>query len=110
MVTASGELDLTVTDQLTALLAEELRRQPPALICDTSAVGFCAARVLTILINTVADATVARVTFAVAGRSRALLRPIAALDLEQVLSVHRNVTDALNWVALAAHPNSPDTR
>lgn len=110
VVTASGELDLTVTAQLAALLAEELRRQPPALICDTSAVEFCAARVLTILIDTVADATVARVPFAVAGRSRALLRPIAALELDRVLPVHRNVADALSWVALAAHPAGPDTR
>ncbi len=110
LVTASGELDLTVTAQLAALLAEELHRQPPALICDTSAVEFCAARVLTVLIDAVADATVARVPFAVAGRSRALRRPIAALDLEQVLPVHRNVADALSWVTLAAHPASPDTR
>jgi anti-anti-sigma factor len=110
VVIASGELDLTVTAQLATLLAEELRRQPPALICDTSAVEFCAARVLTVLIDTLADATVARVPFAVAGRSRALLRPITALDLEQVLPVHRNVADALSWVALAAHPAGPDTR
>ncbi|WP_146060381.1 STAS domain-containing protein [Amycolatopsis sp. CA-128772] len=110
VVNASGELDLAVAAQLAALLAEELCRLPPALICDTSAVEFCAARILTVLIDAVADATVARVPFAVAGRSRGLLRPIAALELEQVLPVHRNVADALSWIALAAHPASPDTR
>ncbi|WP_410596107.1 STAS domain-containing protein [Amycolatopsis sp. lyj-23] len=110
VVTVLGELDLTVTVQLADLLAEELRRQPPALICDASAVEFCAARVLTILLDTVADASVARVPFAAAGRPRALLRPIAALGLEDVLPVHRSVADALSWVALSARSVSPDTR
>ncbi|WP_146060342.1 STAS domain-containing protein [Amycolatopsis sp. CA-128772] len=109
VVTASGELDLTVTGQFAALLAEEVHRRPLALICDTSAIEFCAARVLTILIDTVADAAVARVPFAVAGRSRALLRPITALDLEHVLPVHCSVADALSWAALSAGPSSLDT-
>ncbi len=101
VVTAVGDLDLTVTDQLAALFAEEMRRHPPALVCDASAVEFCAARVLTILIDTVADAAVVRVPFAVAGRRRALLRPIFALGLEQVLPVHRTVREALNSLALS---------
>jgi hypothetical protein len=42
VVTAAGELDLAVTAQL----ADGLRRHPPALICDMSAIRFCAARVI----------------------------------------------------------------
>ncbi|MFJ7213571.1 STAS domain-containing protein [Amycolatopsis sp. NPDC098790] len=109
VVTAVGDLDLTVTDRLAALLAGELHRQPPALVCDASAVEFCAARILTILIDTVADAAVARVPFAVAGRRRALLRPITALGLDQVLPVHRSVEEAVNSLARARH-SSPDAR
>ncbi|GHF94496.1 hypothetical protein GCM10017567_06210 [Amycolatopsis bullii] len=105
VVVAAGEIDLMVTARLAALLAEELRRQPPALICDMSAVEFCAARALTILIDTTADAAVKRVPFAVAGRSHALLRPIAALDLAQVLPVHRSVAEAVSWLALSAERN-----
>jgi anti-sigma B factor antagonist len=113
VLTAAGELDLAVTDQFAALLADELRRQPRALVCDTSAVEFCTVRVLTILIDAVTDAAVARVPFAVAGRRRALLRPIIALGLEQVLPVHRSVGEALDWLTLSpdstgldAHGNS----
>ncbi|SEF37165.1 anti-anti-sigma factor [Amycolatopsis pretoriensis] len=109
VVAASGELDLTVTAQFAALLATELHRRPPALICDTSAVEFCAARILTILIDTITDSAVAWVPFAVAGRSRALLRPITALDLERVLPVHNSVAEALNRMTLSADPSSLDS-
>ncbi|MEU7790757.1 STAS domain-containing protein [Amycolatopsis sp. NPDC049159] len=108
VVIAAGELDLSVTAQLSALLAGELRRQPPALVCDTSAVQFCAARILTILIDATADAAVAQVPFAVAGRPRALVRPITALGLQHVLPVHRSVAEALNWLALSVDPTSLD--
>ncbi|KDN21556.1 hypothetical protein DV20_13835 [Amycolatopsis rifamycinica] len=103
VVAVAGELDSTVTAQFTALLAGELSRRPPALICDMSAVEFCAARVLMILIDTVADAALKGVPFAVAGRRRALLRPIDALDLEHVLPVHGSVAEAVSWLALSAH-------
>ncbi|OXM59099.1 hypothetical protein CF165_49405 [Amycolatopsis vastitatis] len=108
VVAAAGELDLTVTGHLAVLLAQELRRQPPALVCDMSAVDFCAARVLTILINAVAGAAVTGVPFAVAGRRRALLRPITALGLEQDLPVHESVADAVDWLA-SPHPTGLDT-
>jgi anti-anti-sigma factor len=108
VVTTAGELDATVTGQFAALLADELDRQPRALICDTSAVEFCAARVLTILIDTIADAAAARVPFAVAGCRRAVLRPITALGLEQVLPVHRSVEEALGWLTLSADPSGLD--
>ncbi|WP_277875436.1 STAS domain-containing protein [Amycolatopsis camponoti] len=108
VVTTAGELDATVTDQFAALLADELHRQPRALVCDTSAVEFCAARALTILIDMVADAAAARVPFAVVGRRRAVLRPITALGLEQVLPVHRSVEEALDRLTLSADPSGLD--
>ncbi|SFW67468.1 STAS domain-containing protein [Amycolatopsis australiensis] len=99
VVTVAGELDLTVTDRFAALLADELDRRPPVLVCDTSAVEFCAARVVTILLDAVADATAVGVPLAVAGRRRALLRPITALGLGDRLPVHRTVGEALAWLA-----------
>lgn len=110
VVTAAGELDLAVTGRFAALLAEELRRRPAALVCDTSRVEFCSARVLTILIGTVADAAAARVPFAVAGRGRALLRPITALGLQQALPVHHDVAEALHRLAPAPHFSDQDSR
>jgi anti-sigma B factor antagonist len=99
IVAAAGELDLSVLDDLVALLDREVRRRPPALVVDASAVTFCAARVLTILVDTTADAVLHRVPFAVAGRNRALLRPIGLLGLDLVLPVHRDAGEALAWLA-----------
>ncbi|MFF1613952.1 STAS domain-containing protein [Amycolatopsis sp. NPDC058278] len=110
VVTASGELDLTVTDLLAALLAYEVRLYPPALVCDTSAVEFCTAGVLTVLIDSVADAARAGVPFAVAGRRRALLRPVTALGLEQALPLHRSVAEALKRLTLSPHLTDTDAR
>jgi anti-sigma B factor antagonist len=94
VVTAAGDLDLAVTGRLATLL--EVRRSSPALVFDASAVTFCSARVLTILLDTAS----AGVPFAVAGRCRALLRPIAVLGLASLLPVHRSVEEALAWLKL----------
>ncbi|WP_284748071.1 STAS domain-containing protein [Amycolatopsis sp. RTGN1] len=96
VVTATGDLDLAVTGRLGELLSREVRLAPPALVFDASAVTFCSARVLTILLDTAS----AGVPFAVAGRGRALLRPIAALGLELVLPVQWSVDEALAWLKL----------
>ncbi|MEV6646520.1 STAS domain-containing protein [Amycolatopsis sp. NPDC051371] len=96
VVTATGDLDLAVTGRLGALLNRELQLAPPALVFDASAVTFCSARVLTILL----DAASAGVPFAVAGRCRSLLRPIVALGLDELLAVHWSVDEALAWLKL----------
>ncbi|WIY03050.1 STAS domain-containing protein [Amycolatopsis mongoliensis] len=97
VVTAAGDLDLAVTAQLATLLRREVRLAPPALVFDASAVTFCSARVLTILLETAADS----VPFAVAGRCRPLLRPITALGLDLLLPVHWNAAEAVAWLKLA---------
>jgi anti-anti-sigma factor len=108
VVTVAGELDLTVTDRFAALLAHEVRMRPAALVCDVSAVEFCTARALTVLVHAVAEAAAAGVPFGVAGRRRALLRPITALGLESVLPVHHCVAEALAWLASPHHPTGLD--
>lgn len=100
VVTAAGEVDVAVTERLRELLDGEVRAKPPALLFDGTAVTFCAARVLTILLDTTADAGVLGVPFAVAGRDRALLRPVVALGLEQVLPIHVDAGEALAWLGL----------
>lgn len=98
VVTATGELDLAVTEHLETLLRQELRLAPAALVVDASAVTFCSARVLTILLDTAGEAAASGVPFAVASRSRALLRPIAVLRLEHLLPVHASTGEALAWL------------
>ncbi|SEF36364.1 anti-anti-sigma factor [Amycolatopsis pretoriensis] len=95
VITATGELDLAVTEHLETLLRQELRLAPAALVFDVSAVTFCSARVLSILLDAVAEATLTGVPFAVAGRCRALLRPIAVLHLDDLLPVHSSTEEAL---------------
>ncbi|GAB3155380.1 STAS domain-containing protein [Amycolatopsis sp. NPDC004378] len=106
-VTAAGDLDLTVTGRLETLLDRELRLTPPALVFDASAVTFCGARTLTILLATAAAAEGNAVPFAVVGRHRALLRPITALSLQHVLPLHASTAEALAWFALVPRLPQP---
>ncbi|OXM57565.1 hypothetical protein CFP71_07000 [Amycolatopsis thailandensis] len=68
---------------------------PPALIVDAADVTFCSARALTVLLTVGSDAHAAGVPFALVARRRALLRPLARLDLHRVLRVHPTLEDAL---------------
>lgn len=95
VVTVTGELDLAVTEHLETLLRQELRLAPAALVLDVSAVTFCSARVLSILVDAAAEAILTGVPFAVSGRCRALMRPIAALRMDDLLPVHSDTEEAL---------------
>ncbi|MEV6825642.1 STAS domain-containing protein [Amycolatopsis sp. NPDC051102] len=95
-----GELDFTVTGDLVALLGREVGLRPRALVVDASAVRFCAARGVTVLVEAVADAEIAGVPFAVVGRQQTLLRPITVLGLEQVLPLHHSAAEAVAWLGL----------
>ncbi|MEA5363536.1 STAS domain-containing protein [Amycolatopsis sp., V23-08] len=100
VVSATGELDVSVIGHFTGILERELGLRPRVLVVDASAVTFCAARALTVLINAASDAHAAGVPFAVVTRSRAVLRPLTVLGLERVLPVHGDLAAALDWLAL----------
>jgi anti-anti-sigma factor len=100
VLSATGELDISVIGHFAGLIERELVLRPRVLVVDASAVTFCAARALTLLINTAADAHAAGVPFAVVTRSRAVLRPLAVLGLERVLPVHGDLAGALDWLAV----------
>jgi anti-anti-sigma factor len=100
VLSATGELDISVTDHLAGLIERELSLRPRALVVDASAVTFCAARALTVLLGSAADAHAAGVPFAVVTRSRAVLRPLSVLGLERVLPLHADLAEALAWVTL----------
>ncbi|MFG1642943.1 STAS domain-containing protein [Amycolatopsis sp. NPDC049252] len=100
VVSATGELDVSVIGHLAEIIERELGLRPRVLVVDASAVTFCAARALTVLINAASDAHAAGVPFAVVTRSRAVLRPLTVLGLERVLPVHGDLAAALDWLAL----------
>lgn len=100
VVSAAGALDMGVTGHFAALLRRELELKPSALVVDASNLTFCGAGALTVLLNAVAEARDLGVPFALAGRSRALLRPIDALGLAWLLPVQWSTAEALAWFAL----------
>ncbi|MEU4524708.1 STAS domain-containing protein [Amycolatopsis sp. NPDC024027] len=99
VLTARGELDSAITGPLADLLTGEFERRPQGLILDASAVTFCSARALAILVNAGAEAHAAGVPLAIVTRQRAILRPATALGLERVLPVHGDLADALEHLA-----------
>ncbi|WP_328451904.1 MULTISPECIES: STAS domain-containing protein [unclassified Amycolatopsis] len=100
VLSATGELDISVIGHFAGLLERELAFRPRALVVDASAVTFCAARALTVLLNSAADAQAAGVPFAVVTRSRAVLRPLSVLGLERALPLHADLAEALTWLTL----------
>lgn len=100
VVTVGGEIDLPVLDRLRMRLGDELDLAPRALVLDLTAVAFCGAGGITELLVAASEAHVSGVPFAIAARSRAVLRPIRVLGLEQALPIHESVDAALEWLAV----------
>ncbi|WP_329056107.1 STAS domain-containing protein [Amycolatopsis sp. NBC_01488] len=94
VVAVTGELDLAVTGRLAARLGEELDLAPRALVIDLSDLTFCSARGLGVLL----DAVAADIPVAVVADGRAVLRPVEALELEDVLPLFRTLAEAEDWL------------
>lgn len=94
IVTVTGELDLAVTDRLAARLGEELDLAPRALVIDLTRLAFCSARGLGVVLDAVAAARASGIPVAVAAGGRAVLRPVEALGLEDLLPLYRTLADA----------------
>ncbi|MFI7115972.1 STAS domain-containing protein [Amycolatopsis sp. NPDC049868] len=94
VVTVSGEIDLSVSDDLRKALDEELRFKPAALIADLSAVTFCDSSGFTAFVRIRANAEEAGVPFVLVTQERALLRPMSLLGLDAVLTVHPTLDSA----------------
>jgi anti-anti-sigma factor len=107
VVAAAGELDVSVAGALAGSLGRALVRRPPVLVVDAAAVTFCAARVLTVLVQAAADAHAAGVPFVLVTEQRSVLRPLRALGLERVLPVYRDLAEALSWLALLPRLTEP---
>jgi anti-sigma B factor antagonist len=102
VVAVTGEIDVSVTDRLRERLGEELSLNPRALIVDLTGIRFCCARGLTVLLDTLAAASLRDIPIAVAADGRAVRRLVQLLQLHQVLPLHRNRADAEDWLAITA--------
>ncbi len=100
VIAVAGELDLAVAGRSAALIHQELRLGPRALLVDAAELTFCAACGLTVLLDATASAVAAGVPFAICGQRRPLQRPIDVLGLSPVLPLHRSTAEALAWLAL----------
>ncbi|WP_063271505.1 STAS domain-containing protein [Amycolatopsis keratiniphila] len=94
VVTVTGEIDISVSDDLRRALDEELRFKPGVLIADLSAVTFCDSSGFTVFVQTRANAEEAGVPFVLVTQERALLRPMSLLGLDAVLTVHPTLDSA----------------
>jgi anti-sigma B factor antagonist len=94
VVAVTGELDLPVTDRLAARLGEELDLAPRALVIDLTHLAFCSARGLRVVLDAVAAARATGIPVAVVADGRAVLRPVEALELDDVLPLYRTLADA----------------
>jgi anti-sigma B factor antagonist len=103
VVAVAGELDLATTDGLAARLEEEVGLAPRALVIDLRQLTFCAARGLSVVLDAAAAARAAGIPVAVVADGRAVLRPVRALGLEDVLPLHRTLADAADWLAIVVH-------
>ncbi len=94
VVAVTGEIDRSCSDELLARLGDELTVGAIALIADLRAVPFCACCGLSALLDIRARATGEDVPFVLVTEQRALLRPIALLNLGAVLPVWPTLTAA----------------
>lgn len=101
-VTVDGELDLATTPRLRDQLDHALKSRPTALIIDLDAVGFCSSGALSTLLEAVTNAHARGIPCAIIATQRAVLRPITLLQLDRVLPLHADRSEAQTWLALLA--------
>lgn len=94
VLVVSGELDFVTAPLLREEIAGRLDGSPVTLVLDLSAVSFLASTGLSLLLEAQEMAKPAG-TVRIVATQRAVLRPIEATALDQVLSLFPTVDDAL---------------
>ena len=94
VLAVSGELDLVTVPRLREEIAGRLGSPPVVLVLDLTSVTFLASTGLSLLIEAQEMAKPAG-TLRIVANQRAILRPIEATALDQVLSLFPTVDDAL---------------
>jgi anti-anti-sigma factor len=97
VLAVGGEIDMASAPTLKEMIADVLAEHPPALILDLSAVRFLASAGLRILAET-REKTDGSARFSVVAKGPVTARIIRLVKLDEVLSVHATLADALTAV------------
>lgn len=95
ILTLSGELDLSVVDELGRALDEALARGGHGLVVDLIGVGFCDSSCLHALLSAARRAHSEGRGFGLVAVSPAIVRPVTVLNLSQALPISASVGDAV---------------
>jgi anti-anti-sigma factor len=94
VVTASGDLDMLTAPTLAAALDAVTQDEFSALIVDLSRVDFLASAGMTLLVNTHRNIAAPR-RFGVVADGPATNRPLKLVGIDAIVSLYRNLDDAL---------------
>jgi len=94
VVTVAGDVDLATVPTFEAAIAEAVTHNPATLIVDLSAVDFLASAGLQALVAS-KERISKTADFAVVANGPATSRPIQLTGLDQILSLHPTMADAM---------------
>lgn len=105
VVAVEGEIDLATIPAFEAAIGEALAHKPTALIVDLSGVGFLASAGLQSLVAT-HESIGKSAEFAVVADGPAISRPIELTGLDQILSLHPTMAEAIAAVGARSRPRT----
>ncbi|MBX9640034.1 MAG: STAS domain-containing protein [Mycobacteriaceae bacterium] len=97
VLAVSGEVDMLSAPQLAEAIHTALAPTPAALVVDLTKVEFLASAGLSVLVNGQAEVS-PPTRFAVVADGPATSRPIKLMGIDSLLSLHRTLDSALNWI------------
>lgn len=98
VLAVSGEVDMLSAPQLAEAIHTALAAKPAALVVDLTKVEFLASAGLSVLVNGQSEVE-APTKFAVVADGPATSRPIKLMGIDSLLSLHRTLDSALNWIS-----------
>lgn len=97
VLAVAGEVDMISAPPFAEAIRTALATKPAALVVDLTKVEFLASAGLSVLVNGQAE-VVAPTKFAVVADGPATSRPIKLMGIDSLLSLHRTLDSALNWI------------
>ncbi|SHF29503.1 STAS domain-containing protein [Streptoalloteichus hindustanus] len=99
VVAVSGEVDMLTTPTLRAHLQHHMEAHPDLLVVDLSGVTFLGSSGLAVLVAAAQRAKESGIPFRLVCTTRAVIRPLTATGLVDVLDIRQTVREALGDAA-----------